>query len=93
MALAAHTAGCDDGLIGWAGTDYGIAAERASLLEKTREKQAGPVYGGRKPHLWSGSREIIGDYSSRYLYRGKHQMNNEWHFIKFLFKEAAPESS
>jgi hypothetical protein len=45
MALAPHTAGCDEGLAGWAEP---ITASRASLLEKTGEKQARPVYGGRK---------------------------------------------
>jgi hypothetical protein len=66
----------DEGLIGWLNPDHGIAAEDESLLEKTGEKQAGPVYGGRKPHLLSCSREITGDDSSRCLNRGKHQMND-----------------
>jgi hypothetical protein len=36
----------------------------------------------------------FGAVASKYQeIRGKHQMNDEQHFIKFLFKEAAPESS
>jgi hypothetical protein len=45
----------DEGLIDWLNPDHGIAAEGESLLEKTGEKQAGRVYGGRKPHLLSCS--------------------------------------
>jgi hypothetical protein len=76
MALDPQTAGCDEDLISWA-EPITASPRSASLLEKTKEKQAGPVYGGRKPHLWSCSHEITEITHLRYLNRGKRQMNDE----------------